>query len=218
MCASARVQIRSTTGTAYCWGAVIVDGVTSSYLIPTAIVAPPGVTFTALSTGSRRTCGLTPAGAAYCMGMNTHGAVGDGTTQDRWTPTLVQTPAGVSFDAITAAYEHACGLTASGVVYCWGDNEFGSVGDGSGTDQLIPVPVAAPGGIRFAAINADGYHTCAITTTATVYCWGSVSVGVVGPATPTLVSSERIASIALGERFACALNVDGALSCWGATP
>ena len=208
----------ATTGTAYCWGAVIVDGVTSSYLTPTAIVAPPGVTFTALSAGARRTCGLTSAGAAYCMGVNTHGGVGDGTTEDRWTPTLVQTPAGVSFVAISAAYEHACGVTASGVVYCWGDNEFGSLGDGSGKDQLTPVPIAAPPGVSFTAISVDGYHSCALTTAGSIYCWGDMRVAITYPTTPTLVASKKIASIALGERFACVLSVDGAVSCWGDTP
>jgi len=48
-----------------------------------------GVTFAAVSAGNGHTCGVTPAGAAYCWGINSGGQLGDGTTTNRLTPVRV---------------------------------------------------------------------------------------------------------------------------------
>ena len=198
----------ATTGAAYCWG----SNLAAPGNLPTLVTAPAGVGFTALSAGYAHTCGLTTARTAYCWGVNTYGVVGDSTTQDRPTPTLVRAPAGVSFVAITAAYEHTCALAASGVTYCWGDNQFGEVGDGSGSLQLTPVAVAAPPGVSFVSIDAGGFHTCGITQSGNVYCWGPEAK------VPTLIDpapDEPFASTDLGDGFACGLTIAGHLRCWG---
>jgi hypothetical protein len=50
---------------------------------------------------------------------------------------------GLTFAAVTAGYSHACGVTTAGPAYCWGSNE-GALGDGTTTERLSPVLVAAP--------------------------------------------------------------------------
>jgi alpha-tubulin suppressor-like RCC1 family protein len=45
--------------------------------------------FTQIRTGASHTCGLTSEGLAYCWGYNGYGQLGDGTTTDQHTPTLV---------------------------------------------------------------------------------------------------------------------------------
>jgi alpha-tubulin suppressor-like RCC1 family protein len=42
------------------------------------------------------------------------------------------------------------------------------------------VPSAVTGGIRFASLSAGGYHTCGVTSTGAVYCWGYGQFGQVG--------------------------------------
>src|SRR5437870_9365167 len=119
----------------------------------------PGVSFAAVTGGAAHTCGLTTglSAAAYCWGGNGSGQLGDGTKTNQLTPVLVQAPAGVSFAAVTAGAAHTCGVTAAGAAYCWGDNGFGQLGDGTTTSQSSPVLVeqwaargtaAAPGGGR----------------------------------------------------------------------
>lgn len=60
-------------GQAYCWGYNVsgrlgVGPTSGPYLIPTAVLHPPGVTFAQLSAGGSHSCALTAAGEAYCWG------------------------------------------------------------------------------------------------------------------------------------------------------
>jgi alpha-tubulin suppressor-like RCC1 family protein len=72
-----------------------------------------------------------------------------------------------------------------------------------------------------AAVTGGNLHSCGVTTTGHVYCWGQHTVGQLGPATigglgAVLVPSvEQFASLAAGGSHTCALNLSGKAFCWG---
>jgi len=39
---------------------------------------------------------------------------------------------------------HACGIDVAGVAFCWGNNDFGQLGDRSFTSSTLPVRVSDP--------------------------------------------------------------------------
>src|SRR5207253_2577346 len=80
---------------------------------------------------------------------------------------------GRQWQQVSAGRNFACGLLASGAAYCWGDNSYGQLGNGSAqrfTATLAPYQPVSQG--PFKSIAAGGDHACAIQNAATVVCWG----------------------------------------------
>lgn len=171
------------SGAAWCWGSnhrgQLGRGTRDFVPHSQPELVSGNLTFTSLSLGSGDyVCGLTAAGTAHCWGAA--GALGDGSTTDAFLPVAVS--GGIAFAQVTIGgfqgTSHTCGLTTTGAAYCWGNNEVGSVGDGS--TVLRPTPVAVAGGLTFASIDAGFRHTCGRSTAGAVYCWGSGRVGQLG--------------------------------------
>jgi len=129
----------------------------------------------------------------------------------------------VAFSSLIAGEFHACGLTASGAAYCWGQNQFGQLGNGTTTPITNPTPLPVTGGLTFVKLSGNGRtNTCGITTAGTTWCWGSGSNGRLGNGTttdspvPTQVSGGlTFTQITTGLTHSCALTADGSAYCWG---
>jgi alpha-tubulin suppressor-like RCC1 family protein len=136
-------------------------------------------------------------------------------------PAAPAPPAGaLRFTDISAGYYHTCALTASGTTWCWGENGFGTLGDGSRTDRRRPAAVAAT--TSFSAIDAGAGHNCALTAQGTAWCWGQNDEGQLGDATvtirdrPVTVAGDRaFTQVSAGHAHSCALTAAGTAWCWG---
>lgn len=222
--------IESGTNLGFCWGyngqGMVGDGTTTTpRTTPTAVSG--GYTWTKISAkGAYQVCGIRTNNAAYCWGHNVTGAVGDGTTTSpRSSPTLVL--GGYSWSDIRAGGGYSgstlgltCGVTTTGVGYCWGYNGYNGIGDGTTTQRTSPTAVS--GGYTWTTIAPGGFHACGITTGNTAYCWGWNTSGQVGDGTivqkttPTLVSGGYSwASLDVGYQHTCGITTDGKMYCWG---
>ena len=94
-----------------------------------------------LAAGNYHTCAISTSGNAYCWGYN-YGAVGDGTSDHRSSPTAVA--GALTFKRISSGTGHGCGVTTADAIYCWGENDNGELGDGTTAPRLAPVPVRWP--------------------------------------------------------------------------
>jgi cysteine-rich repeat protein len=134
---------------------------------------------------------------------------------------------------ITAGADHTCVLLESGSVRCWGRNDSGNLGYGNTLhigDNEFP---ATAGDVELGAVATKvvaGFgHTCALTETGTVRCWGAAGTsGKLGYPGVTFVGSSDVPAdvgdvdvggvvvdIDLGTNHTCALLENGAVRCWG---
>jgi alpha-tubulin suppressor-like RCC1 family protein len=166
-------------GEAYCWGwngyNQLGDGTNVRSNVPVAVSGP--LTFALVSTGGHHSCGLTVAGDAYCWGHNAYGDLGRGTNSNG-----ESAPEAVSgnhtFTSLNAGLFHSCGITSAGEAYCWGQNLFGALGNGTNVDSNLPVSVS--GGLAFVSVSAGGEHSCGLTASGKPYCWGRDEHGQLG--------------------------------------
>jgi len=149
---------------------------------------------------------LTLTGRVYTWGNNGAGwdsgggRLGNGSATDgNSTPVLVVSGAQHPNDpnepylnhivAVSAGEGHSMALDANGYVYCWGDNKYGQLGDGSTADSSTPVQVIAgwqnpddptdPNSFlsNIVAISAGYWHSLAIDNNGVVWVWGKANDG-----------------------------------------
>ena len=121
--------------------------------------------------------------------------------------------------SISSGGAHSCALE-SAAVKCWGSNDYGQLGDGTGLPAFAPVDVQGLGS-NVTAVSAGAEHSCAIVNGG-AKCWGDNYYGQLGDGTsansttPVEVQglSDGVTAIAAGHRHSCAIVYD-VVKCWG---
>ncbi len=205
-------------GDLYCWGHNE-DGQVGNGATNYAQTSPVKVlsNVSTVSLGRSYSAAVTTDGDLYCWGYNGYGQVGNGTTWNHQT-SPVKVLSNVSMvslgDYLGKAYSAA--VTTNGDLYCWGDNEYGEVGNGTTEKQRSPVKVLS----NVSEVSLRGSHSAAVTTNGDLYCWGRNEHGEVGngmtenQTSPVKVLSN-VSEVSLGEYHSAAVTENGDLYCWG---
>ncbi len=207
---------------------------------------PPPLAFVggtpgSISSGRDATCGIVTGGQVHCFGRAPLIGIakdtscfernGDATDTIPTPCTLVplRIAGSLALTSVSVGDSLACGLSADGAAYCWGDQFYGELGNGVSKPGSPALPVRTTGPLAAAAtftqISAGGRHACALITGGAAYCWGDDAALQLGggdfisansstpiPAQP----SKRFKQIAAGGSFTCGLQADGVTFCWGA--
>ena len=162
-------------GRATCWGATDLG----------QAMAPGGV-FTGLASASIMVCGTRSDGSAECWGYG---------------PNVLPPPT-ASFERLTVASDHACGLlSGSRSVLCWGADTGGQT--------------LAPAG-AFLALSAGSFHTCGIRESdRSILCWGLEGAGSQFDRGQKAVPAGAYREVAASTFGTCALRTDGQIVCAG---
>ena len=141
-----------------------------------------------ISAGVDHTCAVDSEGAVYCWGKNNYGQLGDGAQSDNRIPVKVDKSGvmnGRELISASAGGLHSCAVDRDGFVYCWGNNNYGQLGDGTAADSDVPVNVDTKGVLKdkkILAVSAGYYNTCAVDNEGKSYCWGYKNHGQIGRA------------------------------------
>jgi len=232
----------TATGRTYCWGSndygELGNGDENGFPRTTPTRVATTVPMKQVTTGAYHACALSTEGAAYCWGWNIIGQLGVGTYDASGAahPTPAAVVGGKVFTSLSAGFYHTCGTVAGGEVYCWGDNELAILGSGGTETCTLPTdtgsiavpcgrsPRVVAGGTSFASVSTGSFHSCGVSTTGDVHCWGDNSVGQRGLGTAdtvtrfqsTLVSGGRTyEDVVSGDGYSCAVATGGQAWCWG---
>jgi alpha-tubulin suppressor-like RCC1 family protein len=235
---------RMTDGTVRCWGqnenGQLGDGTTKTRWTPAPVRDIRGAT--KLAIGNSFACALFADKTARCWGK----ALDMSLFADRSPPRVQAVPRALGVKGIlelSIGVNHACARVErsndpNGAVVCWGNNQFGDLGDGTRVDRDSPVLVALPGangspppttpGAPQAppttppvSIAAGGDATCAAFGDGSARCWGSNDFGQIGNGTrydhpcPGVVDLANATQVSVGPSHACARLGDGSAKCWG---
>jgi alpha-tubulin suppressor-like RCC1 family protein len=183
---------------AYCWGSnaalTMGDGDASDAFRLTPSPVAGGHAFASISLSPSHACAITTSESAYCWGYSLSGQLGNpaaatvpcpGVSPGECAPSPVRVSGTHRFTQIAAGGSHSCALDQGGVAYCWGSNSWGELGIGRrAVGQKEQAPVRIAGDLRFRAIEAGQYYTCAIATNDATYCWGTNQAGQLGANLP----------------------------------
>ena len=215
-----------------------------------ATITPPrlgrGIRFSQVSAGGYQmsdaagfSVGVASDGNAYAWGSNQHGQLGIGNKVQQSKPVRVPLPAGVAsgftYTQAAAGGFHVLAVGSDGIVYSWGANDHGQLGDGTTVERSKPQPVPDPNDtsqpFKAVQVSAGAYDSAAISPDGRVYTWGSEGNsrdGNFNPSftpprkTPTLAAAPdgsgqglQAVRVSLGWSFIMALDADGNVYAWG---
>ena len=220
-------------GTVKCWGANVNGelGVGKTYESSAVPVTVTGLNHViAIAVGSLHACALIADGTMKCWGYNYYGQLGNGSTTDAYSPTLVKGLQGPVV-GIATGMDHTCAIVLGGSVQCWGYNFYLQLGNSNINNAPLPVQVSGLGFVT--AIAAGDYHTCALEASGNVYCWGEGLSGQLGDglmknciglqcqdggnsSSPVQSEVSAVKAIAAAGSHTCALvDYSGDVLCWG---
>lgn len=178
--------------------------------------------------GCSYSAAITYNGSLFTWGRGTYGRLGHGNSDDKLLPTQVAALADhkIVDVALGSGDAHTLAVTAAGLVYAWGDGDFGKLGNGSCNGSQLPQLIETLP--RVQRVFAGAQFSVALTCEGKLYSWGKASGGRLGHnqldkqvqclSTPKLISnlqSKLIIDVAIGVSHCLALSANGEVFGWG---
>jgi alpha-tubulin suppressor-like RCC1 family protein len=189
--------------------------------VPGTMVVVPGLPkCVAVAAGPTFCLALSAAGEVYGWGSNAGWQLGPavGTRNSKYATKIV----GLSnIQSISAGNATGYALRSDGTVWAWGNNSYGTLGDGTKVSRQQPALVVGLSNII--QIDGAGLRAFALKSDGTVYGWGENGFGRLGAGStlPQVTSPVQLPALSLIKRIsgandhALALRDDGLVYSWG---
>jgi alpha-tubulin suppressor-like RCC1 family protein len=213
-------------GQVFCWGrnnnGQLGDGTEKDLFIPELVQGLEGVDIQQISSGAMHTCAVDTAGAVWCWGSNRDGKLGTGS--DKFINSLPEKVTGLPnpVDQVASGSTYTCALDKTRTIWCWGDGAFGEIGLQPFKGSSTPVKVTTVTE-KVLTFQAGWFHTCYLTVSGRVSCWGKNQEGELGnasnislaePVSPVTMDKD-VRMLAVGGQESCTVRDDDQVYCWG---
>jgi alpha-tubulin suppressor-like RCC1 family protein len=177
--------------------------------------------WTQVSAGGSQTCAVKQDGRLFCWGDNSYGQGGYTSTYKSYVPVQENTLA-IDWAQVSAGWVHTCAMKSDGRIFCFGDGEYGQLGNNSTSQSMVPVQENTLA-TDWAQVSAGGYHTCAVKQDGRIFCFGDGEYGQLGnnstlksyvPVQESTLATDW-AQVSAGGSQTCAVKQDGRIFCWG---
>jgi hypothetical protein len=202
---------------------------------PTITFPESGKRWRAIDGNASMICAIDSNGLTTCIGRDSYGSNGDGggigfcgDVEKCWrVGQVIQTE---PFSNISVANDSVCAVGYSGVIYCWGANSHGQLGDGkwgnsSAIHQDKPVPIYSDERFKSVSLGLNG--ACGLAVSGLIHCWGRNDLGLIGTGGSRsgyeyhkprpIATSTQFIEVSVGTDFACGVSLSRDVWCWGAS-
>lgn len=165
---------------------------TQSRDTPTKLTSFADKFITKIFCGAAYSAAITISGEMYTWGRGSYGSLGHGSFEDKLQPTLVQALHGHSVVdvALGSGNSHSLCVTDDGLIFAWGDGDFGKLGNGSCAGSQLPLQID---GIPLVSrVFAGEQFSVALTFDGHVYTWGKRQGGRLGHSTTDYGQNSKI--------------------------
>src|SRR3990172_3621138 len=208
-------------GTVWAWGLNVSgqlgNGTNTNSNVPVQVTGLTGIT--AIAAGQDHSLALKNDGTVWAWGYNLYGQLGNGNNTNSNVPVQVAGLTGITAIA-GGGRAHSLALRNDGTVWAWGFNTSGQLGNGTLTNNNVPVPVSSLTAVT--ALAGGGNHSIALQNDGTVWTWGYNINGQLGNGTFTnsnvpvpVTSFTGVSAISSGDLHSLALKNDGTVQAWG---
>jgi len=236
----------------WCWGnnsaGQLGIGTTSHQPKPQRVSHIDELDWYIVSSGKDHTCAIDSDYIGHCWGLNEFGQIGNGIAlstitakrfdlSENWGS--IDDNGDLKMGSIDSGTLHSCALktdtfdTTKKTLWCGGINNFGQLGIGSTANQSAPVQIIGPDATapleNWQYVSTGHFHSCAITDTGALYCWGKNSHGQLATtnnannignwslqtAISAGTSGDDWQMVAAGASHTCGIKNTDELWCWG---
>ena len=228
-----------TEGNLWAWGdnsqGQLGDGTLISRRSPVKIMDNVSM----ISAGDRYNLAIRTDGSLWSWGQNDRGQLGDGTAMNRRYPVKImedviyvsagwkRTDGGLAEGApyvqdvnnapdTGLIWQHSLAVTSDGILWAWGDNNAGQIGDETLVNRHVPVRVME----NVVSVSAGNMFTMAVTSDNNLWAWGHNDRGqfgigtIVGSRIPIMIM-ENVLEVYAGDSYAMIIRTDGSLWAMG---
>uniref|UniRef100_A0A8C3HB67 E3 ubiquitin-protein ligase HERC2 n=1 Tax=Chrysemys picta bellii TaxID=8478 RepID=A0A8C3HB67_CHRPI len=179
-----------------------------------------------IACGSSHSAAITSSGELYTWGLGEYGRLGHGDNTTQLKPKMVKVLLGHRVIQVACGSRDAqtLALTDEGLVFSWGDGDFGKLGRGGSEGCNIPQNIERLNGQSVCQIECGAQFSLALTKSGVVWTWGKGDYFRLGHGTdvhvrkPQVVEGlrgKKIVHVAVGALHCLAVTDTGQVYAWG---